>query len=100
VPYKRHCSANIEHWIDTDASNRTVEAETSTIYRAKKWFVSLKAIFNNLLAKNKVEFSNENSAPFSSLEELRKEKGWLARVVKFIGNSNFWKTTRSAFHVL
>ncbi len=100
VPYKRYCSACIEAIVENECNE--VCCENSSIYRIKEWFRYIMEYIAGSLgaiaAKMGIEIEVKEKSAFQRIKAYTgKEKGWLARTVRTIVNTNNWVHTRSAF---
>ncbi|HML25294.1 MAG TPA: DUF6431 domain-containing protein [Methanomethylovorans sp.] len=100
VPYKRYSSACIEAIVESEGDG--ISCENSSIYRIKEWFgymmVYIAGSLGAIAAKMGIEIEAKEKSPFQRIKVyVGKEKGWLARAVRTIANTNNWVHTRSAF---
>jgi len=100
VPYKRYSSTCIEAIIEGKGDE--ICCENSSIYRVKEWFGYIMGYIAGSLgaiaAKMGIEIEVKEKSTFQRIKAyVGKEKGWLARAVRTIANTNNWVHTRSAF---
>lgn len=100
VPYKRYSSACIEAIVE--GAGNEISCENSSIYRIREWFGHIMEYVAGSLgavaAKMGIEVEVKEESAFQRITAyVGKEKGWLARTVRTIVNTNNWVHTRSAF---
>jgi hypothetical protein len=100
VPYKRYSSACIEAIVEGEGDE--ISCENSSIYRIKEWFRCamgyIAGSLGAIAAKMGIEIEVKEKSAFQRIKVyVGKEKGWLARTVRTIVNTNNWVHTRSAF---
>lgn len=100
VPYKRYLSECIEAIIEGEEDG--ICCENSSIYRIREWFGGMIGYIAGSLgaiaAKLGIEIEVKEKSAFQRIKAyVGKEKGWLARAVRTIVNTNNWVHTRSAF---
>jgi len=105
VPYKRHCSENIESVLNPKGVI-CVAADDSTIRRWREWFRRytdhfvgcLESIAIRLSGKTAKKMTRSSESGFRRVIELVGDApGWLARIIRPVANTNNWIHTRSAF---
>lgn len=105
VPYKRYDSNSIEAVI-AGGNKVAVSADESTLYRWKNWFTQLITYFVGCLQSICIRLGIQSVKDVAALSKSSLQRvwyfvgdapGWLARVVRPLGNLNLWVHTRSPF---
>ncbi len=99
VPYKRYTSSAIETVLDNTTE---IYCENGSIYRLKKWFSEIESYIAGCLSavanRLNLEVNFSTGPAHRRIKSLVGEsRGWLARTVRTIVNTNNWPHTRSAF---
>lgn len=99
VPYKRYDRSSIEQIVTEPAP--AVAADESTLRRIRNWFYEWVAYAVRVLSAIEHRFGMPEGGVSSLLQPSlqssgRVVRGWMAKTVRAITNSNLWVQTRSA----